>query len=1048
VDPIADELPSSLQPPALAGLDRARLRQSVYRRVFGDADPVKIGRYTVLERIGAGGMGVVFKAYDTQLDRKVAVKVIHFEGATETGRRALVKEARALARLSHPNVVHVYEVGESRDGELFLAMEFVEGVTLRTWLAREGRRWPDVLDVCLQAGEGIAAAHAAGLVHRDFKPDNVMVGTDGRVRVLDFGLARRGTIDAASVELALHATATTTTTVGRDVAGTPAYMAPEQMTGGTLGPAVDQFALCATIYEALYGVRPFQGATMAELHEHASAARLTVPDARCGVPPAVHRVIVQGLAADPERRHASVQVLVGELRRARRHKSMRSALPLAAMSAALTGLGLLMLGGTGALTTPVELGVTEHEDDTQDEVILLRAESQIDEDPTAAVATLAELPEGSPAWNARAFVVAEQADLWGIADRELQLPEGLDIQAIAGTRLVSWRASTAAIEVTDLVTGATQVAVADVDRPPRPQRFTASEDTRPRMHVSPGGRWLVLARADSATNVDLETCEASVLPELDARELQFSPDGTLAAVREGDAVGVYRLDSGTRIASAPIPVGQSRGIAIAIDGANRRLAVARSDGGTIVHEIEDGTTRALDETGAQHLAFAGPHTLLSARLVGGLVAWNLADGTSRSVGPSDERYHRLETLGDGRWLLAQADAGTLVLFDLPADRRSVLGEGELLGASPDRRRVAWVDEAGRANVLDVHSRTVRSLSSGAATAMLGFAPDSRSLVTYAVDRSARSWPLPEDPPALEGHTENVGAVIFSRDGEHVFTAGRDHTLRRWNVGTGDADASVAVEGEIVELDTSADGRLLASRTAGGTIEVWETADAARLARSEAGLTGMAFGGDTLYLTDDAAAWRWDVGTGERTKVLPDVGRCHGIAVSPDGARLAGACGDDVFEGGLRVWDLERGALILEDRRTWFFTMFVSPRELVGGPFDEPTRVLEVDTGTEAVFAPTPAGWRSLSATTDGDTLAIGQAPDGVRLWTRTAKKGASVPGTRGESVGLVTISPDGARIAYSLDRRVISIRERTVPRDPDALRAWVLAHRVVQLETP
>src|SRR4051812_8285324 len=156
-----------------------------------------IGRYVVLDELGAGGMGVVYKAYDPELERPIALKLLHEEGRSGAFRERLLREAQALARLSHPHVVAIHDVGTFGES-VFIAMEFVEGKTLRQWLQAEPRSRRAILDIFLAAGEGLAAAHAAGLIHRDFKPDNVMVGDDGRVRVFDFGLARAADSAAAS----------------------------------------------------------------------------------------------------------------------------------------------------------------------------------------------------------------------------------------------------------------------------------------------------------------------------------------------------------------------------------------------------------------------------------------------------------------------------------------------------------------------------------------------------------------------------------------------------------------------------------------------------------------------------------------------------------------------------------------------------------------------------------------------------------------------------------------------------------------------------------
>ncbi|MBC8070542.1 MAG: serine/threonine protein kinase, partial [Deltaproteobacteria bacterium] len=149
-----------------------------------------LGRYVVLDKLGSGGMGIVYAAYDPELDRKVAVKLIRpgVRGRTEVARARLLREAQALARLSHPGVVAVHDVGTFED-QVFVAMEFVDGVDMAQWARRGKRSWRDVLGIVRQAGEGLAAAHAAGVIHRDFKPENVLIGNDGRPRVLDFGLA-------------------------------------------------------------------------------------------------------------------------------------------------------------------------------------------------------------------------------------------------------------------------------------------------------------------------------------------------------------------------------------------------------------------------------------------------------------------------------------------------------------------------------------------------------------------------------------------------------------------------------------------------------------------------------------------------------------------------------------------------------------------------------------------------------------------------------------------------------------------------------------------
>ena len=254
-----------------------------------DAPPGRIGRFVVLRRIGRGGMGVVYAAYDEALDRKVAIKLLHEHDAG--GGDRLLREAQALARLSHPNVVGVYEVDRAL-GSIYIAMEFVVGATLREWLAARQRTLPEIVDVFTQAGRGLAAAHAVGLIHRDFKPDNVMVGDDGRVRVFDFGLARsvgaqrseERAEESRASQASKRSSLRAEMTIDGSILGTPAYMAPEQYLGGATDARTDVFAFCVALHEALYRQRPFAGATFQALRESVCRGAVASPPPDASVP--------------------------------------------------------------------------------------------------------------------------------------------------------------------------------------------------------------------------------------------------------------------------------------------------------------------------------------------------------------------------------------------------------------------------------------------------------------------------------------------------------------------------------------------------------------------------------------------------------------------------------------------------------------------------------------------------------------------------------------------------------------------------------------------
>jgi tetratricopeptide (TPR) repeat protein len=301
----------------------------------------RVGRYIVLEWLGAGGMGVVYAAYDTELDRKVALKLLRNAGAGPGDgapiRDRLVREAQAMARLAHPNVVTVFDVG-SVDDRVFIAMELVDGLTLAEWLAAERRAQGEIIAVLVAAGNGLAAAHAAGLIHRDFKPDNVLIGGDGRVRVTDFGLARLAPRDLAGdapgTELQRSDSATRTGLVG-----TLAYMAPEQYLGRAVDARADQFSFAVAAYEALHGERPFAPALADP--EAQTGRILRPPPHGSRVPAELREPLLRALSSAPDDRYPSMAELLAALEprsRPRRGKAIAlSAIALVAIAIAASG---------------------------------------------------------------------------------------------------------------------------------------------------------------------------------------------------------------------------------------------------------------------------------------------------------------------------------------------------------------------------------------------------------------------------------------------------------------------------------------------------------------------------------------------------------------------------------------------------------------------------------------------------------------------------------------------------------------------------------------
>lgn len=294
------------------GVDAEAMKAAIASDLFGEiAAPLRVGRYEVREALGRGGMGVVYSAWDESLGRHIALKLLSTASGTTARRRArMVREAQALAKLSHPNVVQVYEVGEHGD-DVFVAMELVHGLSLREWLRQSKRPLSEIEDVFSQAGMGLSAAHVRDLVHRDFKPSNVIVGSDGRVRVVDFGLAYGPGLGTESVEPEGNSKTSPRLTQTGAIMGTPAYMAPEQFRGEAADARADQFSFCVALFEALTGSRPYRYGDLRD-----DAAQATTVE--WGSVPRMWRgPLRRGLSIAPSDRWPDIDSLLQALKRGR-----------------------------------------------------------------------------------------------------------------------------------------------------------------------------------------------------------------------------------------------------------------------------------------------------------------------------------------------------------------------------------------------------------------------------------------------------------------------------------------------------------------------------------------------------------------------------------------------------------------------------------------------------------------------------------------------------------------------------------------------------------
>ncbi len=337
------------RPPSspVKAIRKAKLRAALFDEPMAAE---RIGRFTVIRTLGSGGMGIVLEAYDSSLDRRLAIKLLR-EGVSSRNTRRLEREAQALAKLSHPNVVQVYETGTA-DGQMFIAMELVRGQTLKQW-QQQRHPWRECVELYLQAGRGLAAAHARGLVHRDFKPGNTIVDQDGRVRVLDFGLVHESNMPTDDgpppVKLPRSESALREAlTQPGAVLGTVAYMPPEQLQGQTTDHASDQFSFCVSLYEAIYGERPHAGRTAHELIQAVREGTLRPAPRGVSVPPRLRRALLRGLRTEPGERWSSMNALVAELESIARPRQLGWATLIIGAGLFSLGVGLWQRSGVEA----------------------------------------------------------------------------------------------------------------------------------------------------------------------------------------------------------------------------------------------------------------------------------------------------------------------------------------------------------------------------------------------------------------------------------------------------------------------------------------------------------------------------------------------------------------------------------------------------------------------------------------------------------------------------------------------------------------------------
>jgi WD40 repeat protein/serine/threonine protein kinase len=1009
------------------GIETQRQKAELESALFGEpTTAIEIAHYTVIGTLGSGGMGVVYVAHDQQLGRRVALKLLRHANASEIARARLYREAQAMARLAHPNVVTVHEVGTYR-GQVFLAMEFVGGANLRAWLRMHKRGWREIVATFIQAGEGLAAAHQAGIIHRDFKPDNVLVGDDGRVRVADFGLAHGLDLDLGEVTpepsdsgrqpVALDSPLTETGAI----VGTPAYMAPEQHEGTGIDARCDQFSFCVALWEALYGKRPFPGSSVAELIAALKAGRMLMPADPGEVPPWLHRVILRGLAINPDNRWPSMSELLVALARDPRSVRRRRRGIAALTTITLTLIMSLSVRAAtesqhnarqrywSALTEELldierERGLQQATEDAgrarnatrMSSYLRYRPEEgRIDqEDPTMAAALLREV-EGA----------GRETQDWISAANEI-LGQPLSYAVLHGHRNV----------IMDVAFAPDSTAV-----------YTASNDSEVR-------RWSM----ETGVGQPIITHDREVVA------VAVSPDGRFVASGSKDRTA--RLwSSDNPDASRVIAEHDGELTEVAFDRQGLLLATASTDGTVQLVVLATGSERKLaGHTGPIYALSFSPsgEELLTAGEDHSARLWRVADGTQIAtfVGHDNAVFHA-QFLDENQIVTGSDDGGVRLWHVRRPDTPELLTRhaAAITALDVHRDRVASASVDNDMRIVELVQRTMVEFDPPAAVWSLAFVADGEQLVTGSFDGSARLWSS-HGGRALRtflGHREAVLRVAVDPSGRWLATGSYDTDLRVWDLARPRLRQSLEGHGaQISDIAFDAAERRIA--TASHDVRIWSADDARELAALQTAgdaVYSVAFSPDDVYVaagtrSGDVALWQLDdqslrILEGHESEVWQ-------VAFSGTGRRLASAS----LDGTVRVWSVADGSelLVLRGHTDVVTSVQFEPgdRRIISAANDGTLRIWDAQTGANLATWHAHDGkiWR-LVRSPDGHTLATASDDGTAKLWPDDNPAHVIVLRGHRQPVWSVAFDSSGSRVvtaSYDKDARIWSAADGSLLR--------------------
>jgi WD40 repeat protein/tRNA A-37 threonylcarbamoyl transferase component Bud32 len=1012
--------------------------------------PAGVPGYEVLEELGRGGMGVVYLARQTALKRLVALKMIrNAEYAGEQERDRFRAEAESVARLQHPHVVQIYEVGEHR-GRPYLALEFVDGGSLDRRLAGTPLPLREAARLAVVVARAVHAAHRKGVVHRDLKPANVLLARDGTAKVTDFGLAKRLDDPAARTQTGAWL-------------GTPSYMAPEQAADAReVGPAADVWALGALLYEMLTGRPPFKAATPLDTLKHVVERDPVSPRQ---LNPAVDRdvetICLKCLEKSPQRRYASAAALAEDLQRFLEHRPI-VARPVRALEKAtrwcrrnpfIAGSVAAVVAVFLAAFALVSWSYWRTEAALREEARQRAAANEARDDArrheraerweryraamTAAasafqsqnVSVARHAIEAAPAehrnWEWRHFrqwLDQSRQTLGGQGEVGQVRFVGNDRLVTFDGRLLVWDVSTGRVVRTldDYLPGAWTVLDSD---PRRLLAYQARENTIILWDVAADHRLAVLRGYEGPLGC-----------------LHFDPDGTrLVACTHQHQAHVWDTASGQSVRTWSFR-----------EGMRGRLGFDLGDHRLLVSNFPDGSSRLWDTQTARRRAVLAGHQapvicaafnqqgtrIVTSEAYPGNVLrlWDAQTGTQvASLRGHGNEAHHVQFSPDGKWLASCSFDQTVRLWDgmTGAPVATLAGHsGRVMAVafSPDCRRLVSASQDHTLRLWDTTSGALIAVLCGhtADVVTVVYSPDGSLIASGSADLSARLWDarLAERNGILRGHTSFVYGAAFHPDGERVASASWDGTVRLWDATSGQETAVLRYPQPtfINSVAVDASGALLATVGRDNAVRLWDLGRQREVhhwtlptEHWQDSRVRFSPGGDLLAAGDmNGTVHVWDVRSRETRAVLRGHrDTVHDVAFSPDTRWLA-SCGAD-GDRSIRIWDVGRKeqAHVLEGHTAGVGAVAFSPGGdlLVSGSRDGTARLWDTKTWEQVAVLNHGTIVHDVAFTPDGTRLATGCADNSIRLWDVPTRQEVAELRGHGSYVKALAFSPDGTRLA-------------------------------------